>query len=76
MSDQTASEPPFDLDTALRATRQAGYFDHAVALAKRYGAHEDYVRLQIEDRQDCEAAVEYIRGMGEEAVSSLNEQCF
>ncbi|KAG1853468.1 hypothetical protein DFJ58DRAFT_789543 [Suillus subalutaceus] len=32
---------PFDLDTAIRVCRQAGYFGHASYLAKRYKRHED-----------------------------------
>ncbi|KAG1757831.1 hypothetical protein EDB19DRAFT_1891520 [Suillus lakei] len=40
---------PFDLDTAIRVCRQAGYFDHASYLAKRYKRHEEYLRVMIED---------------------------
>ncbi|KIJ12896.1 hypothetical protein PAXINDRAFT_117658 [Paxillus involutus ATCC 200175] len=45
----TSREPPFDLDTAIRVCRQAGFFEHAAYLAKRWGRHEDYLRVVVED---------------------------
>ncbi|KAN0090676.1 hypothetical protein V8E55_004242 [Tylopilus felleus] len=42
-------EPPFDLDTAIRVCRQAGFFEQAAYLAKRWGRHEDYLRVVVED---------------------------
>jgi len=42
-------EPPFDLDTAIRVCRQAGFFEQAAYLAKRWGRHEDYLRVIVED---------------------------
>lgn len=45
----TTREPPFDLDTAIRVCRQAGFFDQAAYLAKRWGRHEDYLRVVVED---------------------------
>ncbi|KIJ62988.1 hypothetical protein HYDPIDRAFT_114138 [Hydnomerulius pinastri MD-312] len=48
----TSREPPFDLDTAIRVCRQAGFFDHAAYLAKRWGRHEDYLRVVVEDVGD------------------------
>lgn len=60
---------PFDLDTAIRVCRQAGYFEHAAYLAKKYERHEDYLRIQIEDVGDFRDAGEYLRRLGPEAVS-------
>jgi vacuolar protein sorting-associated protein 11 len=68
---QDARELPFDLDTAIRVCRQAGYFDHASYLAKRYERHEDYLRIQIEDAGRFGEALEYLRRLGPEAVRSL-----
>lgn len=45
----TSREPPFDLDTAIRVCRQAGFFEQAAYLAKRWGRHEDYLRVVVED---------------------------
>lgn len=57
----TVDVPPFDLETAIRVCRQAGYFTHAVWLAERYGEHSEYLRIQIEDRQDYADALRYVR---------------
>lgn len=59
-----ADEPPFDLETAIRVCRQAGYFDHAVWLAKRYGEHQEYLRIQIEDVDDVTESLSYLRTLG------------
>lgn len=61
-------ELPFDLDTAIRVCRQAGYFDHASYLAKKYGRHEDYLRIQIEDAGNYKLALGYLRRLGPETV--------
>ncbi|KAL8281285.1 hypothetical protein RQP46_006319 [Phenoliferia psychrophenolica] len=63
-SDPTSEEPPFDLETAIRVCRQAGYFEHAVWLAERYGAHQEYLRIQIEDRSDAPRSLQYLRKLG------------
>ena len=62
-------ELPFDLDTAIRVCRQAGYFEHASYLAKKYERHEDYLRIQIEDAGNYKDALLYLRRLGAEAVS-------
>jgi len=64
-------ELPFDLDTAIRVCRQAGYFDHASYLAKKYDRHEDYLRIQIEDAGNYKLALAYLRRLGPETVSCL-----
>jgi len=66
--DDTNSELPFDLDTAIRVCRQAGYFEHAIYLAKKYERHEDYLRIQIEDARNFRDALMYLRKLGPEAV--------
>ena len=63
-------ELPFDLDTAIRVCRQAGYFEHASYLAKKYERHEDYLRIQIEDAGNVKDALGYLRKLGPEAVRS------
>lgn len=64
----SADDLPFDLDTAVRVCRQAGFFEHATYLAKKYGRHEDYLRIQIEDAQEWDEALKYLRNLGPEAV--------
>ena len=62
-------ELPFDLDTAIRVCRQAGYFENASYLAKKYERHEDYLRIQIEDAGNYKLALAYLRRLGPETVS-------
>lgn len=74
-------EPPFDLDTAIRVCRQAGFFDQAAYLAKRWGRHEDYLRVVVEDigagSSDAKATEKADKGKIEngfrEAISYLRE---
>jgi hypothetical protein len=63
-----SEELPFDLDTAIRVCRQAGYFEHASYLAKKYERHEDYLRIQIEDAGNYKLALAYLRRLGPETV--------
>ena len=67
---ETAEEggPPFDLETAIRVLRQAGYPDHALYLARRYQQHEVYLRIQLEDRDDWLDALRYLRALGGDIV--------
>ncbi|KAM5536515.1 hypothetical protein V8D89_009792 [Ganoderma adspersum] len=69
-TDGEKDELPFDLDTAIRVCRQAGYFDHASYLAKKYERHEDYLRIQIEDAGNYKDALTYLRKLGAEAAES------
>ncbi|KAJ3936754.1 MAG: hypothetical protein NXY57DRAFT_1072553 [Lentinula lateritia] len=63
-----SDELPFDLDTAIRVCRQAGYFEHAGYLAKKYERHEDYLRIQIEDAGKYSEALLYLRKLGMDAA--------
>ncbi|KAK1224476.1 Vacuolar protein sorting-associated protein 11 [Marasmius sp. AFHP31] len=65
-----AEELPFDLETAIRVCRQAGYFDHAGYLAKKYERHEEYLRIQIEDAGRYSDALAYLRKLGVDAAES------
>lgn len=56
------------METAIRVCRQAGYFEHAVWLAQRYGEHQEYLRIQIEDREDFGDALAYLRRLGTEVA--------
>jgi vacuolar protein sorting-associated protein 11 len=68
--DVKSTELPFDLETAIRVCRQAGYYDHAAYLARKYDRHEDYLRIQIEDLAHYKEAMVYLRELGPEAVST------
>lgn len=65
-------ELPFDLETVIRVCRQAGYFDHAVYLARKYDRHDDYLRIQIEDAGRYKDALEYLRKLGPVEVCHLS----
>lgn len=67
-TESTTDEPSFDLETAIRVCRQAGYFEHAVWLAQRYGEHQEYLRIQIEDRADFVDSLRYLRKLGVEVA--------
>ncbi|GAA5927976.1 hypothetical protein JCM10213_000940 [Rhodosporidiobolus nylandii] len=62
-SDEQQDEPPFDLETAIRVLRQAGYFAHASWLASRYALHGEYLRIAIEDEGDVTGALAYVRAL-------------
>ncbi|SGY38774.1 BQ5605_C003g02069 [Microbotryum silenes-dioicae] len=67
-STSVADEPPFDLETAIRVCRQAGYFTHASWLASRYQAHQHYLRIQIEDVENIGDALDYVRRLDPEVA--------
>lgn len=50
----------FDVETAIRVCRQAGYFEHALFLAEKHGKHEWYLRIQLEDIKQYQRALQYI----------------
>jgi len=50
----------FDLETAIVVCRQAGYYTHAVFLAKKFKNHDWYLKIQIEDEKHFQEAVDYI----------------
>ena len=51
--------------------RQAGYFEHASYLTRKYERHEEHLRIQIEDARNFWEALGYFRKLGAEAVPSL-----
>ncbi|EJU05949.1 hypothetical protein DACRYDRAFT_92166 [Dacryopinax primogenitus] len=65
---EVKEELPFDLDTAIRVCRQAGYYEHAAYLARKWGRHEDYLRIQIEDAGRYGEALGFLRRLGPEAT--------
>jgi hypothetical protein len=55
-SDELTYEP----ETAIKLCRQAGYFDHALYLAKKHNEHEWYLKILLEDARRFHEALEYI----------------
>lgn len=70
--DGLSKEPPFELDTAIRVCRQAGFFAHAAYLARRWGRHDDYLRVLVEDVGD--SSVELTLGGTRRSPGTKNEK--
>ncbi|XP_064424845.1 vacuolar protein sorting-associated protein 11 homolog [Latimeria chalumnae] len=54
------SEVHFDVETAIKVLRQAGYYTHAVYLAEKHFHHEWYLKIQLEDIKNYQEALHYI----------------
>jgi uncharacterized protein YxeA len=70
--DSDEDQPPFDLETAIRVCRQAGYYDHAAYLAKKYHRDEDYLRIIVEDKGAYADALAYFRGSNLQTVRTCS----
>jgi len=57
---KNGSERKFDVETAIKVSRQAGYFEHALYLAKHFNFHEWYLKILLEDVKDYDQALGYI----------------
>eukprot|EP01062_Namystynia_karyoxenos_P035007 TRINITY_DN25649_c0_g1_i1.p1 TRINITY_DN25649_c0_g1~~TRINITY_DN25649_c0_g1_i1.p1 ORF type:complete len:1048 (+),score=476.22 TRINITY_DN25649_c0_g1_i1:93-3236(+) len=67
------SEQPgrkFDVETAIKVCRQAGYYRHAVHLAWKYKQHTWYLLITIEDLQKYREGLDYIRRLDHEAAEA------
>ena len=50
----------FDVETAIKVCRQAGYFGHALSLARTHNKHEWYLKILLGDTTDFPSALDYI----------------
>jgi len=57
---QTDKELNFEVETAIKVCRQAGYYNHALDLAEKYKEHEWYLKIQLEDNKNYRQALKYI----------------
>lgn len=53
----------FDVDIAIKVLRDAGFQDLAIYLSKKHQRHELFFGIQLEDKGDCEAAIDYMNEM-------------
>ncbi|XP_022091158.1 vacuolar protein sorting-associated protein 11 homolog isoform X2 [Acanthaster planci] len=53
-------EVDFDVETAIKVCRQAGYYKHALFLAEKHSQHDWYLKVQLEDIKDYQKALTYI----------------
>ena len=63
-----SGELPFDIDTAIRVCRQAGYFEEAVYLASKFDQMDQYLQIQVEDRKDWQEALRFIRTLDQQSA--------
>eukprot|EP01105_Mastigella_eilhardi_P017822 TRINITY_DN4108_c0_g1_i3.p1 TRINITY_DN4108_c0_g1~~TRINITY_DN4108_c0_g1_i3.p1 ORF type:complete len:508 (+),score=152.35 TRINITY_DN4108_c0_g1_i3:1433-2956(+) len=56
-----SNEANFDVETAIKVCRQAGYYDKALSLSKQFQQHDWYLKIQIEDQKNFKEAVNYIQ---------------
>lgn len=57
---KSESEVHFDVETAIKVLRQAGYYSHALYLAENHAHHEWYLKIQLEDIKNYQEALRYI----------------
>ncbi|KAJ1657403.1 Vacuolar protein sorting-associated protein 11 [Dispira simplex] len=62
LQSDTGDNLQFDVDTAIKVCRQAGYAHHALTLAERFGQHDIYLDIQMEDVGDYPQVIRYLRG--------------
>lgn len=58
--EDSVSEQRFDVETAIRVCRSAGYHEHAMYVAKKAERHEWYLKILLEDLGNYQEALEYI----------------
>jgi tetratricopeptide (TPR) repeat protein len=56
-------EHRFDVETAVKVCRGAGYHEHAMYVAKKAGKHEWYLKILLEDLGSYDEALEYISSL-------------
>ena len=68
------SDTVFDVDTAIRVLRQAGYFDYAVMLAKRHCRYDAYFCTLLEDKADFRSVLQTFRELLKEERGDMVSQ--
>eukprot|EP01135_Chromosphaera_perkinsii_P001580 Nk52_evm50s207 gene=Nk52_evmTU50s207 len=53
-------EKTFDVETAIKVCRQAGYWKHALYLSKKFSQHAYYIKIQLEDVHNYTDVLDYI----------------
>lgn len=62
-SDDGGGETRFDVETAIKVCRAAGYHEHAMYVAKRAGKHELYLKILLEDLGRYGEALQYVNSL-------------
>lgn len=61
-------EHKFDVETAIRVCRAAGYHEHALYVARKAERHEWYLKLLLEDLGSYDEALQYISSLEPDQV--------
>lgn len=61
----------FDVETAIKVCRSAGYYKHALYLAEKHSQHNWYLKIQLEDIKDYENALDYMATLQFEEVTII-----
>lgn len=61
--DENKSKLNFEVETAIKVCRQAGYNEHALYLAQRHNEHEWYLKILLENLKDYAQAILYISSL-------------
>ncbi|EFA75946.1 RING zinc finger-containing protein [Heterostelium album PN500] len=71
---KTDSEMNFDVETAIKVCRQAGYYEHALYLSLKHNQHDWYLKILLEDIKDDQKALDYIQTLSfEEADKNMKK---
>ncbi|KAL5701144.1 Vacuolar protein sorting-associated protein 11 [Ranunculus cassubicifolius] len=62
-NEEGVGELKFDVETAIRVCRAAGYHEHAMFVAKKARKHEWYLKILLEDLDRFQEALEYISSL-------------
>jgi hypothetical protein len=60
LSKLTAQTSEFDVETAIKVLRHAGFYDHAAQLAVRHSNYDAYFQIQLKDKNDVSSAMQYL----------------
>ena len=51
----------FDVDTAIQVCRQGRYYEQAAFLAQKYGEHDTFISILVENLKQYSRALKYIK---------------
>ena len=60
LSKLTAQASEFDVDTAVKVLRRAGFYDHAAQLAATHSKYDAYFQIQLKERNDVSTALQFL----------------
>ena len=61
LSRLTSQAPEFDVDTAITVLRRARFYDHAGRIAAAHSRCDSYFQIQMHDRKDFAAALDFLK---------------